>query len=269
MKKITHLFSDLDGTLFVDEQVYRKDVEAIHAFIASGGEFHVATGRTDIEILNLSIEEHVPVHFRVSNNGATVVTPEDGKIFERLLPKPATKFIADFISENYGLFGDIECTTPDLTYFLYEPEDWVLSYKADSYKIDPEVIHKLGHSIDSIKFFIAGQEDVIERMVHHFDTDFKDTIAYFNDINAVNIVPANVSKGTGINRILHDYKINRNQIAVIGDAANDIPMFGVTPHSFTFTRSKQFVKDTAQYHVNSVADAIERIMAYNERVDKR
>lgn len=44
---IKYLFSDVDGTLYVNEKVSKEDVSAVHKFVESGGVFSIATGRTE------------------------------------------------------------------------------------------------------------------------------------------------------------------------------------------------------------------------------
>ncbi len=71
------IVSDLDGTLLgFDKKIKEEDKRAIQLAIENGIDFAVASGRMDIEILEVLKEIEQKAH-RVSQNGAYIYTKTD------------------------------------------------------------------------------------------------------------------------------------------------------------------------------------------------
>jgi len=257
---IKYLFSDLDGTLYINDDISREDKRAVADFVAAGGVFSVATGRTDLEIINFVKEEQFPpARFRVSNNGALVM---DGT--EELLNEPfsmaAKTFLARYFSDHFVELNTVEVGTKDWIYFVNESDDWVLNYKGLSYEVNPDVLSLFAdEDFNVLKLFVEGTEQFIAALVSAIEQN-KLPIDVFNDITSLNIAAKGTNKGQGIQTIMTKYNIKPEEIAVIGDGANDIDMFNITPNSFSFYHAKDFVQANAAYTVERVADAIGIIM---------
>jgi len=52
---------------------------------------------------------------------------------------------------------------------------------------------------------------------------------------------------------------------VIGDSYNDASMFSEVIHSFALSHGEEYVKNHAAHVVDSVAEAIDWIIAYNKK----
>ncbi|GBU11270.1 haloacid dehalogenase [Erysipelotrichaceae bacterium] len=261
---IKYIFSDIDGTLYVNEDISKHDVAAVNDFVAAGGVFALATGRTDLEISNFAKEEKLPTPtFRISGNGS-VAYDRGELIYQTQFSNKAKYFLKTYLSSHLDELAVVEVSTPNHIYFLMEPEDWVLNYKGDNYTINP---HTLAHfedvTFDITKMYIEGQEDFITNMITAIEKDYGEEIEIFSDITAVNIGPKGNTKGTAINKLLFKHGILPEQIAVIGDAANDIGMFEITPNSFAFDYSLDFVQNSATHIVKNVAEAIDIINQKN------
>jgi len=266
---IKYLFSDLDGTLYIDDDISLQDKRAVADFVAAGGVFSIATGRTDLEILNFVKQEHFPdARFRVSNNGALVID-EHTELINHPFSQKAKTFLAAYFERHFIELNTIEVSTKDMIYFVRETDDWVLNYKGNSYEINPNVLTLFSaENFDILKLFVEGTEEFIADMVHTIEQNPQTELAIFNDITAVNLAPKHINKGIGIQAIMEKYGIAPEEIAVIGDGANDIDMFHITPNSFTFCHAKPFVQSEATYTVESVADAIGIIMDFNTSKQK-
>lgn len=261
---IKYLFSDLDGTLYINDDVYRKDFKAVWRFVESGGTFAIATGRTDLEIINFVKEERFPdAKYRISANGAMVIK-EEVDLFQKPFSQKAKNFLYSYFQKHITELTTVEVGLANHIYFLSDPEDWILNYKGDAYEVNEAILERfLETDFDILKMFIAGSEEFIAELVTEIERNFSDELDTFNDINAVNLVAKHINKGTGIQIIMDQQQIKPEEIAVIGDAANDIDMFSITPNSFTFHHARDFVKAEAAYVVESVAEAIDMIMAQN------
>lgn len=267
---IKYLFSDIDGTLYVREDIAKEDVHATHRFVEAGGVFSLATGRSDLEVVNFAQQEKFPEpRFRISGNGSMVV---DGAeiVLQRSFSQKAKKFLRAYLEKHLDSLANVEISTPDHIYFLMDPEDWVLNYKDNSYTIDAITLNRFeDDSFEIMKMYLEGNEDFIAEMIAAIELEYSDEIEIFSDITAMNLGPRHVTKGTGIQHLLFKYDIKPEEIAVIGDAANDIGMFEVTPNSFTFHYAQDFIKDAANYVVANVAEAIELIIEENEKRKNR
>jgi Cof subfamily protein (haloacid dehalogenase superfamily) len=85
--------------------------------------------------------------------------------------------------------------------------------------------------------------------------------AYFLDVTAVN-----ANKGDGITALARAYDVPLNEVAVIGDQANDLPMFARAGLSIAMGQAPDAVKSaahavTASNDEDGVAMAIDRILS--------
>jgi len=266
---IKYLFSDLDGTLYINDDISSEDADAVDDFVAAGGIFSLATGRTDLEIMNfVEQEQFPPVRFRVSNNGALVVA-DDEELVKTPFSRASKRFLAEYLGAHFVELHTVEVSTEDWIYFVSESDDWVLSYKGTSFEVNPDVLSLFDdENFNILKLFIEGTEDFIADLVHVIEQNSSVDLDIFNDVNALNLAAKGTNKGAGIQAIMDKYDIAPEEIAVIGDGANDIDMFHITPNSFSFYHAKEFVQAEATYTVESVADAIGIIMDFNAQEAK-
>jgi len=262
---IKYLFSDLDGTLYINDDISPEDKMAVTDFVASGGEFSLATGRTDLEIVNFIKEEQFPpVRFRVSNNGALVIA-DDIELMNQPFSLATKKFLAHYLTDHFVELNTIEVGTKDWIYFISESDDWILNYKGSSFEINPDVLTLFpDENFNILKLFVEGTETFIAELAYALETNPQIDVNIFNDVTALNIAASGTNKGAGIQAIMDKYNIAPEEIAVIGDGANDIDMFKITPNSFSFYHAKEFVQQEATYTVESVADAIKIIVDFNK-----
>lgn len=255
---IKHLFCDLDGTLIVNYNVSDADKKAIQHFVNEGGHFHIITGRTIAEIDQFHRLEGLPVQYRIGNNGCHIV--KNNKL---LLSEEIDKQISSELKVKIEPFAQkanfFEVTAKGNVYYT----DEVLSRKFIKYKennlvIDPNLFESSLFEQGLTKMYMEAEEQVVSEFLTMLDVHFSDYISHYGEITNVNVGPKDVSKGSAL-RYLQQHH-NLEEFAVIGDGANDIPMFGVTDHSFSFHRAHKMVSEKAKYQVDSVAEAIEQLM---------
>ena len=63
----------------------------------------------------------------------------------------------------------------------------------------------------------------------------------------VHILPKGVNKGSGLLRAIKLLKINIDEVVVIGDGRNDIPMFKVAKHTYAPANADPLIKENASY----------------------
>lgn len=266
---IKYLFSDIDGTLYVNDDVSPLDVAATHEFVRRGGIFSMATGRADLEISQFAQQEGFPVpRFRISANGSMHVDDEQTKYQQ--FSQAAKLFLQKHLTPVLDDLVVVEVSSPDHIYFLMEPEEWVINYKDNAYTIGSEIIKDFGEEhFEILKMYLEGDPDFIADLLVKMEEELPGEFDIFNDVTAVNLVPNGKSKGAAILEIMEKYDIKPEEIATIGDAANDISMLEITPNSFTFDYSADFVKEKAQYVVRNVAEAIQIILLQNRDEERK
>lgn len=255
---IKHLFCDLDGTLIVNHQVSQEDKEAIHEFIQRGGHFHIITGRTLAEINQFVLQEGLPAYYRIGNNGCEIVKNQ-----QTLLNQQIEKQIVEQLKVKIEPFAQranfFEITANGNVYYTEAVgSQKFVKYKDDNLVIEPNLFQTDFTNRGITKMYMEAEKAVVSEFLTMLDNDFADFISHYGEITNVNVGPKGVSKGSALRHLqAHE---DLETFAVIGDGANDIPMFSTTEHSFSFHRAHEMVKRHANYHVESVAEAISYLL---------
>lgn len=255
---IKHLFCDLDGTLIVNHQVGEADKEAIRKFVEAGGQFHIITGRTLAEINQFIVQEDIPVHYRIGNNGCEILKDD-----VMLLNEEINTAILDELKVKIEPFAKsaqfFEITAKGNVYYTeHVKSQKFVKYKEDNLIIEPNLFQSSFKELGLTKMYMEASEPIVSDFLKMLDNHFGQFISHYGEITNVNVGPKDVSKGSALRYLQMNHGLE--PFAVIGDGANDIPMFSVTDHSFSFHRAHEMVKKHANYHVTSVADAIASLM---------
>lgn len=255
---IKHLFCDLDGTLIVDYAVSEEDKKAIRDFVQAGGQFHIITGRTLAEINQFILQEDIPVHYRIGNNGCEIV--EHGKM---LLNEEIEHTILDDLKVKIEPFVKkahfFEITAQGKVYYTDTVKSQkFVKYKEDNLIVEPSLFQTSFKERGLTKMYMEASEPVVADFLQMLNTDFGSYISHFGEITNVNVGPKDVSKGSALRHLQNHHELP--EFAVIGDGANDIPMFLTTDHSFSFHRAHEMVKKHANHHVQTVAEAIRALL---------
>ena len=97
---------------------------------------------------------------------------------------------------------------------------------------------------------------------------FRETLAQRNypgiittsDQDMIDIGPLNSSKGISISELCQRYNIGQDDLIVVGDSENDIPMFKTTPHSYCIDLAEPRVIQSASHSVASVQELIDNLL---------
>lgn len=259
---IKHLFCDLDGTLIVNHKVSQKDKEAIRKFVKAGGQFHIITGRTLAEIERFITEEDIPAHYKIGNNGCDIVLERKVLLHEEMEKEMLEELqikIEPF--ESRAIFFEIT-SAGNVYYSKMIDNKQFIQYKDDNLKIEPQLFQINFGEQGITKMYVEASEDVVAAFLDMLDSDFNPYISHYGEITNVNVGPKGVSKGSALEYLKAEYQLE--SFAVIGDGANDIPMFSTTEYSFSFHRAREMVTKHANIHVESVAEAIDFLLNAND-----
>ena len=235
--------SDLDGTLVFDKKVKDMDKEAIHMF-QKKNMFGVCTGRPICSLFDI---EDIPFDFYIVSSGALLLDRNKEMIEEHIIDKNLAKDIFNYYMNKTTIIVQ----TDDLHHF-----------------------YATGYYNNPLLTLINSFEDIGDLKIYSislvFDTN-KEAASYVLDVNerypllsgyqnnnSIDIVVKGVSKGTGVKAMKKH--LNADEMCGIGDSYNDLPLFKASDHSFTFHSSPNSVKKQVNEVVESVSEAIHKVM---------
>jgi len=276
---IRYLVSDLDGTLLQGHGESILDLsevnkEGIKRAKEHGIHIIPATGRS----VTYPIKLYEMYHFSddiwgAGLNGAAVY--HNGMIQEHGIPASEIKELLAFVEPLIKYYDNIQLqdlwdkriyyTNQKEPYFRMVKESKVLGCSSTS---ELEIKEYLQEYPDTNfgKFSLISYDPTYNIELEKIITSRfgeKYTITRSNP-TYLEITNQRASKGTFI-QCLIEHGIKREEIAVIGDSYNDASMFSEVIHSFALSHGEEYVKNHAAHVVDSVAEAIDWIIAYNKK----
>lgn len=248
MKKI--LASDLDGTLIFNGKLDNINRESILKMKKHGHLFGVSTGRPYNGVKFLYDEYNIDPDFYVLLNGALVINKENRILKHEIIPYEIVKKIYDKY-KNSSFIG-IDNGYESITLKGRNEYSW------DSIKHG--TINELENNKNSLMSLDFSNIDIreIDQMCNDINDEFGDAVVAYRNSYFVDIVPKGCSKGNGVNLILKEFGIDKENLYVIGDSYNDVSMFSETKNSFTFNMVEDKLKSYANFIVDSVSECIEK-----------
>lgn len=260
------LASDFDNTLYFYDGVRNNVIEAIKEFQKEGNLFGVCTGRDIDGIVIPSEKFDIKYDFYICNSGACIV---DGDL-NYILHKTVS---INIVKEVYKLVGNKMHLSIIYNHTMYHINN---SFKAKLHFIYNCIMNKNNkYRIKNIESIDNLDTDEIEafslhlprghikearEIVNIINNKFGDKISVFQNNEHIDMCAIGCSKGEGIEVIKDYFNIKDDDMFVIGDSFNDLPMFDHCSNSFTFNYSDKEVKDRAKYVVENLAICINNIM---------
>lgn len=257
---IKHIFCDLDGTLIKDfHTINEEDIKALQTAQKKGIKISIATGRLDYEI-SMLMKKYKLNGFRISQNGAVVFSEDNQLIYEKELNIEDVHKILhtlkgqsvivlfqttdSYIVENkLSIIKEFEQSQPYITYI----ENKNILNELEKYQF--------------VTISLWTEKDYNIELKKQLDEILPNNIVtYISSKYTLDITCLDNSKGNGISFLCKKNNINLDEIAVIGDSQNDISMFNITENSFVMYESNLDVKKYAKYEVESVKDAIHKLI---------
>ncbi|TXK72113.1 HAD family hydrolase [Paenibacillus sp. N3.4] len=259
------IVSDLDGTLLDhSKKVTQREITAITKAKEAGITLCLASGRMNVEIQQVLKEIGHQAH-SVSQNGA-FIHMEDGtflqsQLFQPKLAKQVYQLLKDFDLVKLICTGEANYITS-----MSPASEEVQSRTFRPFIIKEDLEKDLLLDLETSKFSMFGELEILLRLKALMEEKLGDQLEMFlSDKDCLDIMPLNVSKGRSLLVLIEKLGLQREEIACFGDSFNDVSMFSITPHSFAMRGAHPEVKQHAAYHVDSVAEAIEHVFAYNEK----
>lgn len=256
---------DMDGTcLNSKSQMSEKTVSALKLAAEKGISVVPTTGR-NLSCIPHRLKDENFYRYAITSNGACVNDlKEDKKIYESLISdKTAIEILKKCRKNGFGITAQI-----DGNFYL---QGRLLSLAGRLYygKDSENSI-----CIKSIERFVdESKKDIEEIQLYFLRPKAKETaeniLTGFNTVSAayssiyVEIFDKNASKGTALSKLAEHLKINKDEIACIGDAENDLTMFDSSGTRLAMGNAVDYLKEKADYilpdnNSDGVAFAIEK-----------
>ena len=191
--------------------------------------------------------EGIPFDFYIMCTGALLLDKNRHVIEEHLLDKELVKDIFD----HYKDHANIIVQTESVSHFYFT--DFIdiptLTIIKDFEEIKDSKFYSISIVFDTNEEAASYVSDVQERYP---------MVSGYQNKNVIDIVVKGVSKGTGVKAMKKH--LNVDEMCGIGDSYNDLPLFKASDHSFTFHSSPDSVKKQVNEVVESVSEAIHKVM---------
>lgn len=258
MKKI--LFSDIDGTILDGHQaISAKDQEAISYLRKQGHYFAFCTGRNLQE--TKAIAHLFEYDYMVLNNGAMIVDKDENVLLRKQINNKDAKDILNYCLKCY----------PHLIYTFYDgintyeyvsPHETKVLKDGDFVKINESFVDLLEKMEDDFDIFCAVHPDEkldeILEIQKYIDDNYKDIHGTLNRI-FLDVTVNHCSKGTGLQTLAS--MLNEDvETYCIGDSYNDLSMFPMAHHPYTFHRVDDDIKKYTEKQVDYVYELIEDML---------
>ncbi len=220
---------DMDGTVYVNEDITEAVKEAIAAWRAAGNLAISATGKSIANARNTLEPFGVELDYHVLYNG-TVITDGDFSILhEEHLPSDVVQAVIDRFT---GLPLNIYLT--GLTGADQVAWDGLAgresSMVANTEVVDPGDVAKRSTVLMSL--WIPGDAE-LRREVDEWVRANCDVESSFN-CDFYDIMPPGHNKGEGLTRLLGHLGHEEAELYTFGDSFNDLSMHSIATESFTF-----------------------------------
>ena len=251
------LASEYDGTIQFGDSVMDSDLEAIRRWKEEGNRFALVTGRSKNSILEMTEQHQIPVDYYVTNNGGMVFDAEGNVLLSSQLDTTtaidlmfATHELDNIVSYmvNDGVNRHKVVINPNMEDHRYPhiKPDWTEEQIMDSGRFSQIV-----YSMNDERSALA----LAEKINHYFDSQ---VTAYPNGF-VVDIVPHGISKATGLQFVQEFCDVDDENLYVIGDSYNDLPMIEAAENSAAMAMAPEEVRKNAKWEYMSIEEFINDI----------
>ena len=253
------LISDLDGTLYpkTTDQALQRNIEAVREFIDHGNLFAAATARGKWHYPELEQLIDRPLDY-IGSNGAEILC-HDGTTRFSTFDNLIFLSLADYL-ERHNIDATVATGLNDQWVWSWKNRYPITDPSVDASSFDDAVLmnrHDFEHGSELLRIQIfVRPEQKDELMTQIKQLDLGATITS-SDVNLIDLGPLNCSKSHAIDFLRKKYGLKREDIYVVGDSDNDLPMFETTSNTYCMTNGTDRLKQSSNHIVDSVADLLQ------------
>ena len=249
-ERISLLVSDVDGTLVTNDKLVTNGVlRASAALGAAGVKLSLVSSRPPMGFADLVAQLHLRAPLGAFNGGAII--HHDLSIIRSTLVPAADARIAIDTFEEFGIDGWLFSLD---AWYVTRPDGDLVPKERCTIAHEPTVVASfdalygevgklVGSSHDHSR--VAACEEALAARLSG-ETTAKRSQAYYIDVTA-----ARADKGHAVRAIASVLDVPIDEVAVIGDMANDAPMFDVAPFRIAMGNGIEDLKRTATFVTES------------------
>jgi hypothetical protein len=254
-----YIFSDLDNTLLFSGEIKNEDLNAIKNWKKQGNKFVIATGR-GVNMMDIIFEKYPDLaDYYILNNGALILDKDKNKIEENIMDiDVARSIIADIDIDKFLVAVETENTIYSIGDFQ---DDICPEVGEKTIQIEVEEINQ--NNMNIIFLNCSPKDKNLNSAIEIYDnlsSKYKDKISIFRNKHWIDMIPLNLSKGSGIKKLEKLEKFIECNVFVIGDSLNDISMFEYFENSYTFNYAEEIVKEKSKFVVNGFHEMVDSIL---------
>lgn len=218
---------DMDGTCLSDRKcISEENLQALHEAVERGVHVVPTTGRT-LTCLPHQIRNQAFFRYVISSNGALLTDTYTGKdLYTAKIPYgTAAAFLRECDREGVGISAHIDRDFVIQGHGLRLLGKLNFGKDAAFTRCSPDIagmIQENQSDVEEIQLFYFTDE--MREKTKELLFERKDFLKAFSDCY-VELYAPNASKGTALAALAQHMGIAREEIACIGDAENDLPMF--------------------------------------------
>lgn len=247
---ITHIFSDLDGTLLNETgNITEKNAATI---IESGIPFSLVSARTPNDMAPI-VDKLQLTSPQVAFNGGLIYRNEGDQrviISEEFIEWNLAEKIITLIQTYY----------PMLSFSFYDDDNWYTCKIDEGIKKEESIGSQIPKVVEREVFFRQEPRKIFKIMLWIFDAEVMEEVKnFFNKLEieelaftqsspyTLEITNIKAQKAKGIDYILSHYDLDVAQVAAFGDGHNDISMLEKVGHPVVMGNASDEVKAYGRY----------------------
>jgi Cof subfamily protein (haloacid dehalogenase superfamily) len=241
---ISAVLADVDGTLVTRAKVVTpRAIDAIEQLHERGVLFAITSGRPPrgMRMLVHPLEMRGPM---AAFNGGIIVQPDMTVVDERAVPADVAPAVIDTI-RAHGLYAWIYRATE---WYVTDPRAPHAEHEAGTVQFQPTVVPSYDGLLDrAVKIVgVSDDHDRVMRCEVAAQQQFGARVsATRSQPYYLDVTHPTANKGVVVERLSHYYQIPLEQIATLGDQANDVLMFQRSGLSIAMGNASEEVQQQA------------------------
>lgn len=230
------IFFDIDGTLVDMEtkQITAKTMETLQRLQANGIRICIATGRAPMEVPKFP---GVEFDAFLTYNGSYCYSPK-GKIFGNAISYEDTQTVIDNAT---SLGRPISLATKDRLAANGKDQDLVDYYAIANMEVEVAPDFEQVQKQEIYQMMVGGRKEEYDRLLQN--TQGVKIAAWWD--RALDIIPADGGKGTGVEKVLTYFHLDKKGAVAFGDGNNDIALLQAVGMGVAMGNASQALKEIA------------------------
>jgi Cof subfamily protein (haloacid dehalogenase superfamily) len=262
-KRISLMVSDVDGTLVTrDKLLAPATIAAVQKLRDAGIQFAIVSSRPPRGMAQLI--EPLKLELIGGFNGAAIVRPDMSSVEQHFVPEAAAKISVEVMT-RYGadvwVFGDNQ-------WFVTNGEEDYVPRERRTVQFDPIVVPNFDGHLSQVGKIVGSSKDF--DMLARCEAELQGILgttasARRSQSYYLDVTHPMADKGYAVKAFAKHWNVPLEEVAVIGDMANDLPMFEVGHLAIAMGNAPDAVKALANVVTTSneedgVARAIEEFI---------